>query len=448
MIRYLSVVSLLLFAPALFAARPEGSVAKKDGNSVAFRSLDAETLSGIEWKDANKQSGTRIEIWDVDQVRYSYKGMDQFNGLSKKLQSGRGDVLEKEAGIYVSDPGKDFDDEDKRRIKLTALYYQARGKLLQGSADAADAFLEYLKECEALAKEGAGKAGNPQNFVRGVAFDSPTGNKVAEAGLLHRLYLDALEGLGESHVRAGNAEEGAKKGYDKLVELTTGLAKKSGKNDYYDWALRALKAAAGVAEASKGERKDVAKRTREVYEKLAGVALLRAGGKKSRETIEANLKVGLLMVEEGNASGAQGRFSGPIREWETDQKDYKNPPKSNWLNADKSFEVAGCYLGLGMVAASNAKTADEWAGALKYFATSIGMFAGDAEFRGQALFGAAKSCAEMAKGTKEKDAAARHASAGEIYILELRTTLGATKAASNQELSEITKTIDKYKSTK
>ena len=448
MIRYLSIVSLLLLAPVLYAARPEGSVAKKDGNGVAFKSLDAETLSGIEWKNAEKQPGSRIEIWDVDQVRYSYKGMDQFNSLSKKLQSGRGDVLEKEADNYVSDPGKDFEEDDKRRIKLTAMYYVARGKLLQGSADAVDAFLGYLKECEAQAKEGPGKAGNPQNFVKGVAFESPTGNKVAEAGLLHRLYLDALEGLGESHVRAGNAEEGAKKGYDKLVELTAGLAKKSGKNDYYDWALRALKAAADVAEASKGDRKDVAKRTREVFEKLAGVALLRAGGKKSRETIEANLKVGLLMIEEGNASGAQGRFSGPIREWETDQKDYKNPPKPNWITTDRSFEVAGCYLGLGMVAASNSKTADEWAGALKHFATSIGMFAGDAEFRSQALLGAAKACAEMAKGTKDKDAAARHASAGEIYLLELRTTLGSTKAASHAELPEITKTIDKYKSAK
>jgi hypothetical protein len=448
MIRYFTLASLILLAPALFAARPEGSVAKKDGNAVAFKSLDAETLSGIEWKDAAKQSGTRIEIWDVDQVRYSYKGMDQFNSLSKKLLSGRGDVLEKDAGIYVSDPGKDFEDDDKRRIKLTALYYVARGKLLQGSADAASSFLEYLKECEAQAKEGEGKAGNPKNFVKGVAFDSPTGNKVAEAGLLHRLYLDALEGLGESYVRAGSAEEGAKKGYDKLVELTTSLAKKSSKYNYYDWALRALKAAASVAENSQGERKDVAKRTREVYVKLADVALLRAGGKKSRETIEANLKVGLLMIEEGNASGAQGRFSGPIREWENEQKDYKNQPKNNWITADSSFEVAGCYLGLGMVAASNAKTAAEWAGALRYFANSIGMFAGDAEFRGQALLGAAKACAEMAKGTKEKDAAARHAMAGEIYLLELRTTLGSTKAANSSVLPEITKLIDTYKTVK
>lgn len=445
MIRYLTLASLILFAPALFAARPEGSVAKKDGNAVQFKSLEGETLSGIEWKDANRNPGSRIEIWDVDQVRYSTKGMDQFNGLSKKLQSGRGDMLEKDAATYVSDPGKDLDEDDKRRIKLTAMYYVARGKLLQGSAEAADAFMNYLKEAETLAKEGASKAGNPANFVRGVTFDSPTGNKVAEAGLLHRLYLDALDGLGEAYVRAGNADEGAKKGYDKLVELTTALAKKSGKNDYYDWAVRALKAAAAVAEGSQGDAKAVAKRAREVYEKLANVALLRAGGKKSREVIEANLKVGLLMIDEGNANGAQGRFSGPIREWETDQKDTKNPPKATWLTSDRAYEVAGCYLGQGLVVAASAKTGDEWASSLRYLATAIGMFAGDAEFRGQALLWAAKACAEMAKGSKDKEAAGHHASAGEIYLLELRMTLGSTRAASNPDVAEITKTIDKFK---
>lgn len=451
--RYLAIALLLTLAPVLYAARPEGSVLKKDGNSVPFRSIEGETLSGIEWRDANRNPGTRIEIWDVDQVRYSFKGMDQFNGLSKKLQGGRGDVLEKDAAAYVADPGKDLDDDDKRRVKLTAMYYVARGKLLQGSPEASAAFLNYLREAEAMAKDGPGKGGNPQNFaVRGVAFDSPTGNKVTEAGLLHRLYLDALEGLGESFVRAENAEEGAKKGYDKLVELTTALAKRSGKNDYYDWALRALRAAAAVAESSKGDRKDVAKRTREVYEKLAGVALLRAGGKESRDVVEANLRVGMLMVEEGNSGGAQSRFAGAIREWEQEQGDIRspgrNPPKPNWINADRAFKVAGCYLGMGMVQSSSAKTVDDWAAALKQFSMSIGMFPTDAEMRGLALLGAARACAEMAKGTKDKEAASRHASTGEIYLLELRTTLGSTKAASSADLPEITKTIDKFKDAK
>ncbi len=443
MIRILSIASLLLLAPALFAARPEGAVAKKDGNAVQFKTLDAETLSGIEWRDANKVPGSRIEIWDVDQVRYSYNGMDQFNGLSKKMQSGRGDVLEKDASDYAANPPKEFEEDDKRRVKLTAMYYVARGKLLQAAdpAIAADAFLAYMKECETVAAAGASKMGNPANWVKGVAFDSPTGNKVTEAGLLHRLYLDALEGLGDAYVQAKNFDEASKKGYDKLVDLTTGLAKKSGKNDYYDWALRALKAAAAVAERTPNN----AKRSREIYDKLAAVALLRGGGKQTHEVIEANLKVGLLMIEEGNANGALSRFSGPIREWENEQKDLKNPPKPNWITAERAYQVAGCYLGLGLVAERSAKTGDDWAAALKQFSQAIAMFAGDAEFRGMALLKAAKSCAEMAKGTKEKDAASHHASAAEIYLLELRQTLGLTKAAGSPEVAEITKVVDKYK---
>ncbi len=443
MIRTLSIASLLLLAPALFAARPEGSVAKKDGNAVQFKTLDAETLSGIEWRDANKVPGTRIDIWDVDQVRYSYNGMDQFNGLSKKMQSGRGDVLEKDAADYAANPPKDFEEDDKRRVKLTAMYYVARGKLLQGTdpAVAADAFLAYMKECEATAALGAGKGGNPANWVKGVTFDSPTGNKVTEAGMLHRLYLDALEGLGDAYVRASNPDEASKKGYDKLVDLTTGLAKKSGKNEYYDWALRALKAAATVAEGTK----DNAKRTREIYDKLAAVALLRGGGKQTREVIEANLKVGLLMIEEGNSNGALARFSGAVREWEAEQKDIKSPPKANWITPERAYQVAGSYLGLGLVAAKSARTGDDWAAALKQFSQAIAMFTGDAEFRGLALFWAAKSCAEMAKGSKEKEVASHHASTAEIYLLELRQTLGLTKAANNPEVAEITKVIDKYK---
>jgi hypothetical protein len=73
------------------------------------------------------------------------------------------------------------------------------------------------------------------------------------------------------------------------------------------------------------------------------------------------------------------------------------------------------------------------------------MFAGDPEFRGLGLLWAAKSCAEMAKLTKEKDAASHHAAAAEIYLLELRQTLGLTKAAESPMVAEITKVVDKYK---
>ncbi|MCQ3949848.1 MAG: hypothetical protein DPW14_08505 [Planctomycetes bacterium] len=438
----LTAICAIALTPALWAA--EGTVLRKDGSTTPFRSIEAETLSGIEWKDANRQPGSRIDIWDVEQVRYTLNGMDQFNGLTKKLQAGRGDALEKDAQGYLDNPPKGLTDEgDKLRVKLCSLYFVARGKLLQGMfADAAVSFLAYLKEAEAASALGPNKPNIPSNPVRGVAFASPTGAAVKEAGALHRLYLDALEGLGDALARDGKNDEAFSKGYGKLEELTLALNAKSARAEYIDWSIRALRAAGALAESSK----DGVKRAREIYEKLSSAALKRNGGRPSRDSIQASLKVGFLLVQEGNPTGAQSRFSAPIREWEAEQKSVKSPPKNNWITQDAAYQVCGSYLGMGMVRSANAKTSEDWALALQSYSNSLSVFAGDADFRSLALLGAANACVEMAKLTKDKEVAKRHAESAERYMFELRTTLGNSNAANDPKVAEITKAVDRYKS--
>jgi hypothetical protein len=446
-------VTLLLFLAAfspVLIAGVDGSIQKLDGNVVKAKSIEAETLSGVEWKNENKTLGTRIEVWDVDQVRYTAKNMDQFNNLAKKMRAGKGDALEKDAQSYLDKPEASItDDGDKLRIKLTCRYYIARAKLLQAQyADAAIAFLQYMKDCEeSIAKAGPNKPNIPDNWVRGVAFDSPTGNKVAEAGLLHRLYLDALEGLGDAYARDNKTDDANKKAYERLVKLTGDLNQRSSKPEYFDWAMRALKAAAAVAES--GEKPDL-KRALKCYEDLALVALKRNAGKPNRDSNEARLKSGFLLVKDGQLAQAQTLFSGAIREWEKDQKNFEKGFIGGWISPDKSYMVAGSYVGIGMVRIENAKKANDsesWASALTQFSQSLTIFVTDPEFRAMALMKSARCCAELATLAQKKDkaVATRHVETAEKYLLELKVTLGSSKAAGDPEVVEITKLIDKCK---
>jgi len=441
--RLIALALCVAAAPALFAV--EGSVLKRDGNAIQFKSVEAETLSGIEWKDPQKNPGSRIDVWDVDQVRYTAKGMDQFNGLAKKLLSGRGDALEKDANDYVTPPKELTDEGDKLRVELTARYYVARAKLLQGAyLEAADMFLAYMKKCEdAVTKGKPGSANYPQFMVKDVVFASPTGNKILQAGALHRLYLDALEGLGDAYARADDSENASAKGYDNLVKLTGDLNAKSSKVEYFDWALRALKAAGDLAEAAKDGTGIT--RARESFEKLAVVALKRASGKPSRASMEASLKVGFLLVQEKKYNDAQSRFQGPIREWENGQKAGKSGITANWLNSDVAYLASGSYVGMGMVRAAQAKDAETYTVALVQFATALAIFSTAPEIRALGLLGAAECSGQLAKLSKDAGAASRHAENAERYLFELRTTLGQTKPATDKKVAEITAMVDKYK---
>ncbi|MCB9894666.1 MAG: hypothetical protein H6839_09465 [Planctomycetes bacterium] len=441
-----------LFAGALSAAAG-GVIQTKNGKASTAYDVQAETVSGIIWESERGRPGTKVKPWEADTVRYNGNAMDEFNGLSRKLAGGQSGRLIQDAQAVLNMKAPAGFDDAWKGILLSAKYYAAMGYYLQNDWNEAIKQLEdYLKDCE--------KAENlyDKSVVPRVNYASKvSGKAVTNAGGLNRFYLDALEALGLAYLKKGDAKTAADKAFKPLMELTENLASNSGDKEYFDWGLRALRASARYAE----EQKDY-KGARDAYDDLARVALKKQGGKPSRASYEAQLKVGFMQILEGDTRGAQARFYEAVKNWKEAHK--PNPdrpwqPRADWISPDLAYLTAGSYLGQGLVNAATAKKAEEWAEALENFSTSLSLFNADDEIRSKALLGAANACAQLAelnKGelveVKRNDRMVKvalisenYARLADKYVSELTSLLGKTKAAEDESLPGIQKIINTYK---
>ncbi|MCA8915270.1 MAG: hypothetical protein KDB90_07650 [Planctomycetes bacterium] len=437
----------------VLSAAAGGVIQTKDGKANTAYDIQAQTVSGIIWESERGRPGTKVKPWEVDGVRYSGNAMDEFNGLSRKLAGGQSGRLISDAQAILNMKAPSGFDDAWSGIQLSAKYYIAMGYYLQNDWEGAVTQLEdYIKECE--------KADNlyDKSVVPRVDFTSKvSGKKVSNAGGLNRFYLDALEALGLAYLKKGEAKTASDKAFGPLMELTENLASNSGDKEYFDWGLRALRASARYAE----EQKDY-KGARDAYDDLARVALKKQGGKPSRASYEAQLKVGFMQILEGDTRGAQARFYEAVKAWKEAHK--VNPgrswqPRPEWISSDLAYLTAGSFLGQGLVTAATAKKAEDWAEALENFSESLSIFNADDEIRSKALLGAANACAQLAELNKgvlvevkrndktEKVALSseNYAKLADKYVSELTSLLGKTKAAEDESLPGIQKIINTYK---
>jgi len=426
---------MVAFAGSLQA---KAVVETKDSKNQTAYSIESESLSGISWFRERNQPGTKIELWDVAHVSYEGTGMDEYNGMARKLSGAKGAKLQEDAttilGLAAAPSGLSADDWE--RVKLACRYYLAAGMALQDQHDSAiTKYIEYLKACEEKPASGGIRA----------RFKSVVGGKdIADAGGLHRLYMDGLTGLGMSYLAQKEGAKANDQAFKPLIELASALASASGKSQYYDWALRAVRALARFSENVKDY-----KSARDAYDQLARIALQKEGGRSSRASNEAQLKVGYMMILETNYSDARSKFFEGIRAWEQGHNvDNAAPPRNNWITPDLAYFTAGCYVGKGLVDSATAKTANEWAGALVNFSTALSVFRADDEIRSMALLGAAKAASMLAELNKsKKDVANINATLAEKYLSELTSQLPKTKAAGDESIVEIEKRITQYKVT-
>lgn len=444
---FLVSTAVLMMAGALSAAAG-ATIQLKNGRSEKAYDIQAETVSGIIWDSERGRPGTRVKLWDLKDVSYAGSTMDQFNGLSRKLQGGRAVKLRSDAESFKNgEAPSGFDDEQWERLRLSLDYYIAMADYIEGDWSAAISGLEkYIKNCEGSTYS--------DSIVRTNRFRSEvSGKQVANAGGLNRFYLDALEALGLAYLKKGDAASANKKAFTPLQLLTEELAKGSSSNEYYDWGIRALRASADYAQTQQDY-----KGARESYEALARVALKKSAGRPSRTAHEAQLKVGFMQIKEGDTRGAGARFYDAVRKWESDHKKPDRPwqPSKNWIDQDTAYLTAGSYLGQGLVKAEDAKRADDWAEAYLLFSTSLSIFNADDEIRSMALLGAANAAAQLAelnKGNLRKDKDGKmiaktsdnYAKLAEKYLSELTTLLPKTKAADDESIPDIQKLINTHR---
>lgn len=430
---------LSICATSLFAGG--AVIEQKDGKSENAYSIETESISGVTWSKARNNPGTKIDLWNVEHVKYSGKGMDEYNGLARKLSAGRGKDLTDHADIYLkmAEPPQGVDAESWVRIKLACRYYRGQGLALTGQDNAAvEELAGFVTDAEAQAAEG----GLNLKFTSAVS-----GKPVAKAGGLHRLYLDGLEALGLALLRKGESAKATETAFKALLDISQELASKSGKNQYFNWALRALRVSARYAE----DRKEYSA-ARQSYEALAKVALQKEGGRASRTSNEASLRVGFMQIKEGDVRGASSRFYEAIREWEAAygpaHDPNTNPPafKPNWITPDVSYRAAGAYVGQGMVEAAQARNSQQWGKALKNFCSSLAIFAADDEIRSMALLGASNAAAQLAEQSKGNAVvASNYAKLAEKYLAELTGLYGKSKAAEDDQVAVIQAHIRTYK---
>ncbi|MDC1141674.1 hypothetical protein OAU50_01160 [Planctomycetota bacterium] len=416
------------------------TIQMKDKKNHKAYSIESETLSGIGWESARKVPGKRLYIWDVESVRYDADGMDEYNGLQRKLEGGRGAKLASDAKSYLGDsemPEKLSKDE-WARIQLQAQYYYAQGLFLQSQYDdAIEAFETYLKDAEKAAETKVDRA-LPSKVISKSAI---TGKKIANVSSLNRFFLDGLEALGLAYLRKGEADKAMKGAFALLQDITDTL----GRAEAFDWSLRALRSAASYA-----EQNDNYADARKSYEQLELVALRKASGRATRTSIEANLKVGYMLVAEGKTRDAKSRFFKAIRAWETQVKALeKNPgaPKKNWIDSDLAYETSGAYVGQGLVMlkeAEKSKKVEDYTEALDSFSKSIALFNADSEIRSMALLGAARA-SQLLEGKAKTDAAKElYGKWTARYVLELDALHGDSKTIDSEWMKEIRKTANKY----
>ena len=457
MTRFAIAAFLIATLGATLHARGEVIVLKGGGTVEAY-SIEAENISGIYWEQERRKAGIKKQLWEVEHVRYPVAELDDYNSLPRKAASGRGDTLQDSAEAFLSKEmeqptgiGKD----EWERIRLTCRYYLAMAYMLREEyAEAAVKYQEFLE----AADEYAGAIRDGDNFFSGVRFKSPfSGSDVKNAGALHRLYLDGLNDLGDCHANLGNAADASKYGYQPLLALTEQLYQNSDRNEYFDWAIRALRSAARLSEKNaesaeagddKAAAKEAYKAARESYEQLANVAR-RKGGSDSKDANEAQLKVGFLLIKEGDLRAATAQFHDGVKKWEAVYRGRASAPASGWISRDVAYLTAGSYIGSGLIAVEEAKVrnaADKWSEALKNFSAALAIFRGDDELRSMALLHSAQASSELAKlNGRKKEVAGNHARRAEKYVTELKELLPKSKAAESPLIDEINKVVKQYR---
>ncbi|MBZ0135894.1 MAG: hypothetical protein K8I27_05935 [Planctomycetes bacterium] len=447
--RLILAVSLPLLLAGALSAAAGATIQKKDGRTEKAFDVQAETISGIIWESARGTPGTRIRLWELNDVSYDGSSMDQFNGLSRKLGGGRAAKLRDDAQSFKKGKAPTgFDDKQWARLSLSLDYFIAMADYLDGNWQGAVSGLEsYIKDsekAESLYDQGG--------VVRASFKSEVSGKQVTNAGGLNRFYLDALEALGLAYLKQGDAKQANSKAFGPLQSLTEELAKNSGDNQYFDWGIRALRASADSAQ----QQQDF-KGARESYEALARVALKKNAGRPSRISYEAQLKVGFMQIKEGDTRGASARFYEAVRSWESDHKvDRPWQPRNDWIDRDVAYLAAGSYLGQGLVKATDAKRVEDWAEALTSFSTSLSIFNADDEIRSMALLGAANASAQLAEMNKDKLRADKsgkqvpmtsdnYARLAEKYLSELTTVLPKSKAAEDKSIPDIQALINKHR---
>lgn len=428
-----ALILMATFAGALAASG--ATIQLKNGKSHKAYSITSESLSGIGWEQARKVKGKRIYMWDVEVVLYDADDMDEYNGLQRKLDGGRGAKLAQDAKTYLagSEKPKKLTDEEWARVNLQAQYFYAQGLFLQDKYDdAIEAFETYIKDAKAAAK--ATRVDGALPFTGNV-----TG--ITNVSSLNRFFLDALEGLGLSYLKKGQMDKASKNALTPLKKICDGF---SGRREYYEWSLRALRAAAEYAESVNNPTD-----ARKYYEELEGVALRKAGGKPSRESIEANLKVGFMLVAEGDTRAAKARFYKAIKAWENQTKNQDKPkqakpPKKGWINKDVAYETAGAYVGQGLVLLKDGNKTEDYTKALEAFSRSIALFNADDTIRSMAILGAARASQLLHDAAKKKSAKEMYGKWAARYILELDKLHGDSNAIDHEWMADIRKVANKY----
>lgn len=430
------IIAALLFAlfsaPALAAP---ALIQVKDGENKDAHDIRAETVTGILWDEAARRPGLRIALWEVNVVRYSGQAMGEYNGLTRQLSGERGDPLIRNGNSYLEgDRPEDFTEDEWEYIKLQCEYFVARGHGFTGDWEASIEGLEgYIRKAEGMIYSGTG-------VYSGVRFTSGvTGDDVSNAGGLNRYYLDALEALGQAYMRVDDAEAARTKGFAPLRSLCESLSRPSGASEYFEWPIRALRASALYAE----DAGDFAA-AGEAYSQLQAVALRQNPGNPSRVAHEAQLKVGFMMIRQGNLRDARARFFEAVRNWETahldpdfDDLSRGSPPRPGWMDEDAVYLTSGSYIGQGMAAAAEARTARDWAEALERFSMGLSLFNADDELRSIGLLGAANAAANLADvNSGDERLATIYAKLASKYLDELTTLLPNTRAAKDTEAVE------------
>lgn len=430
-----TIAAALLFAGAVSAL--PGVIQTTDGNTHDAVNIDSDTVFALNWQVQRNRPGQRFRPWEIADVRFRGQGLDEFNRQSRRLAAGlprMGPEMVQDADSYLRGTAPSgVGAADWRAIQLASRYFRAQGyRIAEDYAAAATAFEEYFREAEQQPVTITG--------VPPIAFTSPvTGQQVQNAAGLQRYYLDAMEVYAHCLMQADRLEDARDKAIKGLQALTAELARRTAEGRYHDWTIRAYRTLARHAEST-GKYDEA----RKAYEEIRLVAITQGGGRVTRASMEAQLKMGFMMVKGGSLQQARNQFD--VQSWEAAHNTRRLGEPRNWISVDQAYLAAGSYVGLGMVAAAGARDSAGWSQALQNFSAALAIFQSDDEIRGMALLGAAEASAKLAELSKaNKTASVNHARLAEKYLAELLNLLPRTPAAEDESIPEINKLIEAHR---
>jgi tetratricopeptide (TPR) repeat protein len=433
----LMTAALVMLAGGLSAAT--AFIQTADGRVQRAHAVLTDTVFGTTWEIERGRQGTRLRPWEVTHVRFDeVRGMDEYNSLGRRLAAGQASLgpkmVEDAESFLRGEPPAGLSDADWRNVQHGARFYRAQGLRLQGKHDEAiAAFDEFFREAE---QRPAAATGTALPFTSTV-----TGRSMPNAMGLHRLYLDGLEAYSLCLLRAGHSEDAREKAIKGLQSLTTGLAQRTGENQYHNWTIRALRGIAQHYEDA-GEYEDA----RQAWDDIRVAAVLANAGRRSRASIEAQLKVGFMEVQAGKLSEARSSFLTAIRNWENNHNAQRASEPRDWMSSDLAYETAGSYVGQGMVEAAGARDAEGWSRALRSFSMALAIFQADEEIRSMALLGAANASARLADlNAASPQVANNHARLADRYLSELVNLMPSSRAARDKLVGEIRDLVSKHR---